>query len=67
LTTSGHSTGNSPPSTVFTIFATEMIYFGFLFKDTWEDLLAVIADAGWLIALIAVSLWIIKRLLRASK
>lgn len=49
------------------IFATEMIYFGFRFKDTWEDLLAVIADAGWLIALIAVSTWIISKLMKTNK
>ena len=49
------------------IFATEMIYFGFLFKDTWEDLLAVIADAGWLIALIVLSVWIISKLLKTKK
>lgn len=49
------------------IFATEMIYFGFRFKDTWEDLLAVIADTGWLIALIALSIWIISKLLKTKK
>jgi membrane protein DedA with SNARE-associated domain len=49
------------------IFSAEMIYFGYHFKDTWEDLLAVIADAGWLIVLILISLWIIKRLLKKSK
>lgn len=49
------------------IFATEMVYFGFYFKQTWEDLLAVIADTGWLIALVAISIWIIKTLIKRNK
>jgi len=45
------------------IFAAEMLYFGYRFKDTWEDLLAIIADAGWLIALIVLFLWIVKKIM----
>ena len=44
------------------IFVSEMLFFGYIFKDTWESLLDLIADAGWLIALIIISLWIVKRL-----
>ena len=46
------------------IFASEMLYFGYRFKDTWEDLLALISDTGWLIALVVLLLWIIKKITR---
>ena len=46
------------------IFTTELIYFGYRFKDTWEDLLGVISDAGWLISLIFVFIWLFKKLMK---
>lgn len=49
------------------LFATEMLYFGFYFKETWEDLLAVIADAGWLIALVILFVWIVSKLYKHSQ
>ena len=49
------------------IFTAELLYFGYRFKQTWEDLLTVISDAGWLIALIIISAWLLKRLLKRKK
>jgi len=49
------------------IFTAEMLYFGYIFKNTWEDLLDFIANAGWLVALVVVSLWIIKSLIKRMR
>lgn len=46
------------------IFTAEMLYLGYIFKNTWEDLLDFIANTGWLVGLILVSLWIIKSLIK---
>lgn len=50
-----------------TLFCLELLYFGYRFKETWEDLLNFISDMGWLVALIIVSIWLISRLLSKEK
>lgn len=46
------------------IFTSCMLYFGYMFKDTWEDLLGIVVDVGWLIALIAIFVWILKKIIK---
>ncbi len=45
-----------------TIFALELLYFGYHFKESWEDLLALVSDVGWLIALLFILYFVSKKL-----
>ena len=50
-----------------TLFCLELLYFGKRFKESWEDLLSFISDMGWLIALIIISIWLLKKLLSKER
>ncbi len=50
-----------------TLFCLELLYFGNRFKESWEDLLSFISDMGWLIALVIISLLLLKKLLSKEK
>lgn len=46
------------------LFITELLYFGYRFKETWEDLLTIISDTGWLVVLVIISIWIVRKLMK---
>lgn len=50
-----------------TLFCLELLYFGYRFKETWEDLLNFISDIGWLIALVIIAIWLLNKLLIKEK
>ena len=49
------------------IFTAELLYFGYRFKDSWEDLLGFIGDAGWLIGLLILFAWVVRQLIQRNK
>ncbi len=49
------------------IFASEMLIIGNNYKDTWEELMAFIADAAWLILLLILLLWVGKNLINLNQ